>query len=110
LAALGFDPGAARDTMLMSQVLYAGDRAEMFKYGLDDCAQRELGRALDKAEQKSNWSGTLTPNQLRYAAADAEVLKPLHDALAPKLAEARLTRAADIEHRCLPAVAWLASA
>jgi DNA polymerase I len=109
LRALGFEPGEVRDTMLESQVLYAGDRAEMFKYGLADCVKRELGQVLDKAEQAGDWSGALTPEQLRYAALDTDVLVPLHDALAKKLDAAGLTRAADIERRCLPAITWLAS-
>jgi DNA polymerase I len=34
-------------------------------------AERHLGLSLDKAEQKSDWSGALTERQLRYAALDA---------------------------------------
>src|SRR5262249_29818192 len=63
---------------------------------------------LDKAQQRSDWSGPLAPTQLAYAAADVEVLAPLYDALAKKLAEADLHGVAELEARCVPAVAWLA--
>jgi DNA polymerase-1 len=108
LARLGFEPGQCRDTMLMSQVLYAGDRG--LKHSLAACCARELGEAVGKAEQTSDWSGVLTPEQLRYAARDADLARRLHDALAPKLADAGLTTAAAIENGAVPAVAWLAAA
>jgi DNA polymerase-1 len=108
LARLGFEPGECRDTMLMSQVLYTGDRTA--KHSLAACCERELGETASKIEQASDWSAALTPGQLRYAAADAELARRLHDALAAKLAAANLTDAAAIENRALPAVAWLAAA
>src|SRR5262249_32846022 len=40
LARLGFVPGACRDTLLMSQVLYAGD-GSVRSHKLADCCQRE---------------------------------------------------------------------
>src|SRR5262249_61159222 len=85
-------------------LLYAGDRQARHK--LADCAQRELGRTLDKTEQKGDWSGPLTASQLAYAAADADVLVPLLQALRTKLQAAGLERAAEIETRCLPALVW----
>jgi DNA polymerase-1 len=109
LARLGFEPGDCRDTLLMSQVLYAGDPT-IKSHKLADCCRRELGEAVDKAEQTSDWSGALTAEQLTYAARDAGVVRRLYDALAAKLAENGLTRAAVIENRAVPAVAWLASA
>jgi DNA polymerase-1 len=67
-----------------------------------------LDKTIDKELQKSNWSRSLTPEQLHYAALDVEVLLPLYQALDAKIREERLERVADIEHRCLPAVVWLA--
>jgi DNA polymerase I-like protein with 3'-5' exonuclease and polymerase domains len=108
LASLGFAPGACRDTMLMSQVLHAGDR-DARGHKLADCCRRELGEAVGKAEQSSDWSGTLTAGQLRYAALDAEVVRRLDTALTARLADVGLAAAAAIENRALPAVTWLAS-
>jgi DNA polymerase-1 len=109
LAALGFEPGRCRcrDTMLLSQLLYAGQR---LKHGLDLCCGRELGQIVDKTLQTSDWSGPLTAEQLDYAAADVDVLRPLCQALDAKIAAAGLDLAAAIEMRCLPALVWLAGA
>jgi DNA polymerase-1 len=105
LAALGFVPGPVRCTMILSQLLHAGHLG--LKHTLAACAERELGRALDKAEQKSNWSGPLSREQWAYAAADADVLLPLHTALMEKITQAGLDTVADLECRTVPAVAWL---
>jgi DNA polymerase-1 len=113
LARLGFEPGPCRDTMLMSQVLHAGERGagnRRLKHKLADCCERELGEAVDKAEQLSDWSGALTAGQLAYAARDALLALRLHDALAPRLADADLTATAALENRALPAVTWMAGA
>jgi DNA polymerase I-like protein with 3'-5' exonuclease and polymerase domains len=105
LAQLRFQPGKVCDTMLLSQLLSAGQRQH--RHNLRDVAERYLGRKLDKEEQKGDWSGTLTPEQLRYAATDAEVLLPLHRALESKVREAKLEAIADLENRCLPGISWL---
>jgi DNA polymerase-1 len=105
LARMGFEPGAVRDTMLISQLVYAGRHVS---HKLQECVQRELGRALDKEEQKSDWSGTLTPDQMAYASRDVDVVAPLFKALDAKVKNADLDAVADIEHRALPALVWLA--
>ena len=76
---------------------------------LGDCVERELGQALDKTQQQSDWSGALTPSQLAYAAHDVDVLVPLLEALKKRLTAANLDRVADIETRCLPALVWISS-
>jgi DNA polymerase-1 len=106
LAGMGFTPaGAVHDTMLLARLLAAGTPA---RCDLASCALRELGRALDKAAQRSDWSGVLTAEQLHYAARDVEVLVPLYQAIAQKVRAAELGRVAEIERRALPAFAWLA--
>jgi DNA polymerase-1 len=105
LARLGFEPGPVADTMLLSQLLHAGQRT---RHTLEAVAERELGWMLNKDQRLTDWSGTLTREQLVYAAGDASVLKPLYDALMAKAHQARLEQVADIEMRCLPAVAWMA--
>jgi DNA polymerase-1 len=105
LGRMGFEPGAVRDTMLLSQLVYAGRHVT---HKLQDCVRREFGRTLDKEAQKSDWSGTLTPEQLAYAALDVDVLPSLFRALDAKVKAAGLEAVADIEHRALPALVWLA--
>jgi DNA polymerase-1 len=108
LAALGFEPaGKVTDTMILSQLLHAGDPGA--RHSLEAVAERHLGKPLDKQCQNSDWStATLTADQLRYAAKDAEILAPLARTLHREVAEAGLDQAAEIELRALPAVAWLA--
>jgi DNA polymerase I-like protein with 3'-5' exonuclease and polymerase domains len=109
LARLGFEPGTVHDTMLASQLFY-GPRQPKGFFTLAASVGRELCRPLDKAEQKSNWSGPLTSEQFRYAAEDAAVLLPLHTALTAKLKDAGLDRVAEVERRCLPTMAWVGGA
>jgi DNA polymerase I-like protein with 3'-5' exonuclease and polymerase domains len=109
LAPLGFIPGQVFDTMLASRVLYAGERGinnARLKHSLEETVARELGRQLDKSLQESDWSGPLTPAQLAYAAADAQVLVPLAEALKQKLADAGSSALAELEMRALPSIAW----
>lgn len=105
-------PTGARlfDTMLASQLLTASaDKkgAARPSHGLGAIAQRVLGLPLDKSEQKSNWSGLLTEEQLRYAALDAAILPLLAERLQAELLSAGLERTAALEMGALPAVAWL---
>jgi DNA polymerase-1 len=107
LARLGFTPtGKVHDTMLLAQMLTAGT---MEKVNLAACCRRWLMRDLDKAEQKSDWSGELTGDMQAYAALDVDVLVPLFKSLAAKVKEAGLFNAATIEYRCLAAQLWMGS-
>jgi DNA polymerase I len=115
LSSLGFVPGKVADTMILSQLLYAGSKVEPLKRGqtshsLDSVVERELGLELDKTHQSSDWGGTLTPEMIEYAARDVEVLLPLYEALEAKIEKAGLTYVAEIEHRALPAVVWMSGA
>ncbi len=94
--------------MLLAQLLAAGEEDGRLDHcGLAQIVERFLGAALDKTEQRSDWSGPLTDGKIAYAARDAAILPPLAHRLAQQLALAALERAAEIEMRCLPAVAWL---
>jgi DNA polymerase-1 len=68
---------------------------------------RHLWLQLDKTEQASNWSGSLTEGQIRYAAEDVAHLLPLLEVLQQELAAAGLAETFHLECRAFPAVAWL---
>ena len=115
LTSLGFEVGKVADTMILSQLLYAGSKVEPLKRGqtshsLDSVVERELGLKLDKTHQSGDWGGTLTPEMIDYAAKDVEVLLPLYEVLKAKIGEEGLAYVAEIEHRALPAVVWMSSA
>jgi DNA polymerase-1 len=103
---LGFRPGKVCDLMILSRLLTAGTKAGN---SLADLASRELGVTLDKGFQKVDWSGELSPEQMRYAALDALTTRKLYDPLTSKIKEAGMETIAAIESRAVPAFAWLAS-
>jgi DNA polymerase-1 len=105
LARLGFVPGKVTDTLLLSQVL-DGPHGGKGYHTLAGCVRRHLEQELSKDLQRSDWSGTLTAEQLAYAAGDAQVLRPLAAALEAKVTEAGMRDAAALELRALPAVVW----
>ena len=105
LRSLGLQCDRWFDTMLASQVLWAGDRT--IRHSLADVAERVLGVTLDKSARRSDWSGDLTADQLAYAAKDASILLPLARALKAKLDSAGLMRTADLEMLALPAIGWM---
>ena len=92
------------DTMLASQLLTAGLRTN---HSLENVVGRELSVSLPKDVRKSDWTGELSDEQLSYAARDAAVLWPLYERFQSALHEAGLERAADIEFRCINALAWI---
>jgi DNA polymerase-1 len=106
LGAIGFTPGVVHDVFLLAKLLAAGT---FDKCSLKALAEKYLNRTLDKESQKSNWAGDLTAEQLRYAAADVEVLPPLYEKLVENIKAAKLERVAEIERRALPAVVWTAT-
>src|SRR5207249_10931670 len=101
-------PGRTFDTMLMNQLLGAGSpEGRLNQSGLGVVVQRSLGLTVPKEEQRSQWDGTLSREQLAYAARDAAILLPLAEKLKHALQTAGLERVAAIENRCVPALAWL---
>ncbi|MCX6348322.1 MAG: hypothetical protein NTV79_02310 [Candidatus Aureabacteria bacterium] len=75
---LGVEIGPIFDTFDASKKL----RGEMTRWdhSLDAVCRRELGRPLDKTYQKSHWlRRPLSPEQIKYAALDAEVMLMLYD-------------------------------
>jgi DNA polymerase-1 len=99
------------DTMLAAQLLGAGTPAgRLNQCGLGAVVQRTLGIELDKSQQKADWTGELSAEQLAYAARDAGVLLPLAAHLEAEITVAGLERVASLEMRAVPAVAWLEQA
>jgi DNA polymerase I len=79
-------------------------------HSLQSVARRELDIELDKEHQTANWGGELTPAMLRYAAMDTQVLLPLVKIFESELEGAELQGALELEHRALPAMAWMVGA
>lgn len=70
------------DTLHASRKKHKGAGVDGHKLG--DVCERELGIFLDKENQTSDWTlRPLRPDQLDYAAIDAEVLIALHQAFQP---------------------------
>jgi DNA polymerase-1 len=79
-------------------------------HSLQSVARRELGIELDKEHQTANWGGELSSAMLRYAAMDTQVLLPLVEIFESGLEGAELKDALELEHRALPAMAWMVGA
>jgi DNA polymerase-1 len=110
LTALGFEPDAAvHCTETLSRLVHGTRRPRGF-HTLAQVVEREVGRKIDKTEQRSDWSTELTPEQLRYAAADAAVLLPLYRKLTEQVRRSGQEQVAKIEGGCLPGMVWVAGA
>lgn len=105
LMALDIFPPLIFDTMLAAQLLRSSGGPS--QSSLKMLAQHYLKEELDKEEQTSNWQGNLTEGQILYAARDAEILLRLRKVMLPKILENRLTQIAEIEFRCVKAIAHL---
>jgi DNA polymerase I-like protein with 3'-5' exonuclease and polymerase domains len=92
-------------TMLASRVLTNG--LANVKHGLQHVVKRYLKQEISKEEQKSDWSGDLTRNQMEYAAKDVVVLTELERQIAQRMATGGLYPAWLLECSALPAMAQL---
>jgi hypothetical protein len=110
-AGLPVPPGSAVfDTFLGAQLLDSGlhhPEHEAWFFKLDAVVDRFLHQPFSKAEQTSDWSGVLTPDQIVYAVLDAAILIPLAEAIARRLTKAQLVGAMEIESYVLPGMVWL---
>ncbi len=86
------------DTGLAHQVLHAQARMPALK---------DLVHGLDKSLQTSDWSGPLSEEQVLYAGMDAFVPPPLYPGQRERAKALGLERVLEVEHRALPAVAWM---
>lgn len=81
LAVFGISINGVFDTLAVSR--RARGRDALGGHSLSMVCERELGRALDKGPQMSDWSRRpLNAEQMIYAAMDAEVLLALHERFA----------------------------
>ena len=97
------------DTMLSEQVLQASAEpfSEKGRFSLASVVERRCGVLLPKEQQRSDWSGDLSAEQLEYAARDAAAVLRVADDQERELRDANLRRVAQLEGRATPAVAWL---
>ena len=108
LAVYGWHPkGQTRDTMLASRLLTNG--MPQVKHGLAHVAKRILGVEVDKEQQRSDWSGDLSQEQLDYAAKDVELLCEMDYPIHQQIAQEGLGRAYALECRALPALTAMAN-
>lgn len=92
-------------TMLASRILTNG--LPNLKHGLQHVVKRYLKLEISKEEQRSDWSGDLTPSQLDYAAYDVELLTQLDGPINQRMAEGNLHKAWFLECAALPTMAQL---
>jgi len=86
-----YPKGEVLCTMLASRILTNG--LPNLKHGLQHVVKRYLKLEISKEEQKSDWSGDLTPSQLAYAAYDVELLTQLDGPINQRMAEGNLHKA-----------------
>ena len=102
----GMSPsGPFFDTQLAFKVWTAGIK---IRSSLQAVVMKVLEIDLDKDQQQSDFSqSNLTPKQLQYAAMDAAILLPLHEALVRRLKVTKLEAIAHLESQCLVAFAQM---
>ncbi len=97
--------GWVRCSMLASRLLTNG--MPFPKHGLANVVKRYLDTELSKEQQRSDWSGDLSDEQLDYAANDVVALMQLDEILDRKVNRHGLREAYGLECRALPAMAQM---
>lgn len=92
------------DTQLACKVLRAGVPG---KSSLAVVVKQLLKVELDKTQQHSDFSHTLSETQIQYAALDAAYTLALVKPLINRLWKKELMRIAMLESACIPATSWL---
>ncbi len=104
LVSVGCRPSKACCTMLMSLLVDHQGRGTV---SLFDACKKHLGVEIDKSQQKSDWLGELTDDQLRYAANDVVSTWKLYESLAAEIEKTGQGQAASIENAAVPFFAWM---
>jgi DNA polymerase-1 len=92
------------DTYIADKMVRGG---QQFTSSLENLCNHLLDVDLPKDEQKSNWHGTLSKEQIVYAALDAAVLLPLYRILSEAIRNNALQKAAWLEFNVIPAIAQM---
>lgn len=100
-----YPAGRIRCSMLASRLLLNG--RPKTKHGLDSVVKRYLNKELSKEQQRSDWSGDLTKEQLDYAANDVAALMELDIKIEKEIIKYRLGPAFKLECCALPAMAQM---
>jgi DNA polymerase I-like protein with 3'-5' exonuclease and polymerase domains len=100
-----YPAGTVLCTMLASRVLTNG--MPNLKHGLQHVVRRYLKLDISKEQQRSDWSGDLTRDQMEYAANDVVVLTALEREIAERMAIGGLYPAWYLECNALQAMAQL---
>ena len=100
-----YPAGWVRCSMLASRLLTNG--LPNTKHGLDSVVKRYLKKELSKEQQRSDWSGDLSQEQLEYAANDVAALMELDPILEHRISRDKLGPAFKLECRALPAMAQM---
>lgn len=98
---LGIRLGGIFDSMLASQLIDFNQKS----HNLATVARIYLGIEVDKTLQKSDWTGELSNEQIRYAVRDSQILPELRRVLVRRLSQENLIRAAQLEFEAVPTVA-----
>ena len=93
------------DTYLASVLVNCGD--DTVRNDLASVARHYANIELDKTEQKSNFAGDISEEQIKYAARDAAVLLPVRDRQNEYLRTLDLCRVAALEFDAVEAVACM---
>jgi DNA polymerase I len=91
------------DTMLASRLLM-GSGQKPHEYMLANLTWEYLRKWLSIDPYTREWKDALTPAQLEYTAKASLLLLSLKETLISKLKEEGLTKVAELEFKCLPAV------
>ena len=91
------------DTMLADQVIHN----RSYGRSLKDLAKEYLDIELDKDQQRSDWSGNLSSDQIAYAANDSAILLPLYEVLTKEVDVLGMTKVVELENAAIPPVVWM---
>lgn len=102
-----YPEGITLCTLLASRILTNGKILPKNPHTLQALVKRYLGKELNKEQQRSDWSGDLSEEQLVYGANDVIVLTELYAPIAERMARGALHGAWLLECKALPAMASL---